>query len=609
MRFYTLCRFIASALSLFLLWSCSQQQPPKAESDIDKPATTVLTNNAENQFKELIEHHWQKNMDYYPEFASYLGMGNDQRNSRWQDISLESYAAHLQDTKNTLTSLTAIDRSKLSDADKVNYDLFLWQQQMDVNESQFQTHLIPITQRDGIQALDDFANYVPLKSVQDYDNWLARLQKLPALIAQTQTLMEKGIASGVMPSADTMARVPAQLKKQIVDTPTDSLFYKPFADIDSKISASDQQRLQQQAIEIIGQQLVPAYKEFTQFFENQYLPACRDTHGVWDLPKGKEFYRYLVKYFTTTDLTPEEIHQIGLQEVARNRAEMDEVIAEVGFKGSFDEFVQFLRTDPQFYYDTPEALMEGYLAVSKRLDPELVHLFGKLPRVPYGLKAIPDSIAPDTTTAYYSSPSADGTRAGYYFVNLYQPHTRPKYEMEVLSVHEAVPGHHLQIALQMELGELPMFRRFQDFTVFTEGWGLYSERLGYDMGLYKDPYSRFGQLTYDMWRSVRLVVDTGIHYMGWTRQQAIDYFKANAAKTEEDIINEIDRYISMPGQALAYKIGQLKILELRQQAETELADKFDIRAFHDVVLGAGSVPLYVLQANVEQWIKQQQLVQ
>jgi hypothetical protein len=247
-------------------------------------------------------------------------------------------------------------------------------------------------------------------------------------------------------------------------------------------------------------------------------------------------------------------------------------------------------------------LFEGYLAVSKRIDPELIKLFGKLPRMPYGLRAIPDNIAPDTTTAYYNQPAADGSRPGYYYVNLYRPEVRPKYEMEVLSVHEAVPGHHLQIALQMELEEMPEFRKFIDFTAFTEGWGLYSESLGYEIGLYKDPYSRFGALTYDMWRAVRLVVDTGMHYKGWTRQQAIDFFMDNAAKTEQDIVNEIDRYISWPGQALAYKIGQLKMLELRQKCEQALGDEFDVRAFHDEMLGAGALPMEILETRMNRWL-------
>jgi len=301
-------------------------------------------------------------------------------------------------------------------------------------------------------------------------------------------------------------------------------------------------------------------------------------------------------------MTPDDIHRLGLEEVLRIRDEMQEIIKQVEFDGSFQDFLVFLRTDPQFYFDNPEDLHEAYLATCKRIDPELVNLFGILPRMPYGVKPIPDSIAPDTTTAYYSRPAADGSRAGIYWVNLYRPEVRPKYEIEVLSVHEAMPGHHLQIALQQELGDIPQFRRFLGFTAFVEGWGLYSERLGYDLGLYKDPYSRFGQLTYDMWRAVRLVVDTGMHYKGWTRQQAIDFFKDNAAKAEHDIVNEIDRYIGNPGQALAYKIGQLKILALRARAERQLGEDFDIRAFHDELLGAGALPLDLLELRMDAWL-------
>jgi prolyl oligopeptidase len=279
---------------------------------------------------------------------------------------------------------------------------------------------------------------------------------------------------------------------------------------------------------------------------------------------------------------------------------------QVGFKGSLTDFFTFLRTDPQFYYQTGDELFRAYAYITKVIDPELPRLFGKLYRTPFGLRAIPDTSAPNTTTAYYSGPSVDGTRPGYYYVNLYRPEVRPKYEMEVLTVHEAAPGHHLQIALAQEQGELPKFRRFGGFTAYIEGWALYSERLGYDLGLYQDPYSRFGQLTYDQWRAVRLVVDTGIHHMGWTRQQAIDYFLANAAKTEADIVNEIDRYIAWPGQALAYKIGQLKILELRERATQALGDKFDIRAFHDTILATGAVPLDILERTVDDWIRSRQ---
>ncbi|WP_246058227.1 DUF885 domain-containing protein [Litorilituus lipolyticus] len=570
-------------------------------------STNVSAKNYDSAGKKLhalLEKDWQRYLRNNPEMSSYLG--DTRYNDRWSDLSLHGIARVNQQDKAVLLQLKNIQYDALSKQDKINYDLFKWQIESAVNEYKYSPFLMPINQLEGVQSIYQYADFFTFNNYQDYQNWLKRLQALPQLIEQTTTLMKAGIKQGVLPPAITISRIPAQVKQHLVSHAKESVYFAKFNAFPKNIDKHQQQQLLEQATTVIQHEITPAYQKFYDFLESEYLPACRNTAGIWDLTDGKAYYQFLINYYTTTTLTADEIHEIGLKEVTRNRAEMEQVIDEVKFEGSFQQFLTFLRTDPQFYYQTPEALLEAYQAVSKRLDPHLPKLFGKLPRMPYGVIPIPDSMAPDETTAYYSGPSADGTRAGYYYVNLYLPESRPKYEIEVLSVHEAVPGHHLQVALQMELGELPKFRRFLDFTVFTEGWGLYSERLGYDMGLYSDPYSRFGQLTYDMWRAVRLVVDTGIHHKGWTRKQAIDYFMANAAKSEQDIINEIDRYISWPGQALAYKIGQLKILALREKAEKTLGDKFDIRSFHDTVLGSGSIPLNVLEDNVEQWIESKQ---
>ena len=561
-------------------------------------------NAASRELHALFDEAWDRDMRDDPLAATYLG---DRRFERlWPDMSMEALEKRHAADEATLARLQRIDRAALSAQDQLSYDLFAREYQSRLDLYPYKPYLYELRLRDGIQSLSELTELLPFATVTDYENWIERLKTIDRYIDQYQALLQIAIREKRTQPLVIMERVAPQLAALTAKDVEANPFYAPFTRIPDSISAAERSRLQAEGRAAVANVVIPAYTRFEKFFRERYLPATRKTDGIWDTPQGAEFYRELAAFHTTTRLTPEEIHNIGLREVARIRAEMDRVIAQVGFKGTFAEFLEYLRTDPKFYYDSPEELFRGYAVIAKQIDPELVKLFGKLPRTPYGVRPIPMTSAPNTTTAYYQGPAPDGSRAGYYYVNLYRPEVRPKYEMEVLTLHEAVPGHHLQIALAQEQTDLPEFRRNAEATAFVEGWALYTESLGEQLGLYKDPYSRFGQLTYDMWRAVRLVVDTGIHAKHWTRQQAIDYFKANAAKTEADIINEVDRYISWPGQALAYKIGQLKILELREQARQALGSRFDIRKFHDVVLSNGAVPMDVLEQQVRNWIAQAQ---
>ena len=549
---------------------------------------------------EFFESEWNYDMEQSPAGAS--SMGDRRWNDRWGDQSLEAIHKREEHAVGALERLKKFDRAQLSTADQLNYDLFKKDLEQDIEGAKFRSYLMPINQRGGIQTLDELGDRLRFDTVKDFDDWIARLRAFPTLMNQTIALMKEGARTHVMWPKIVLNRVPAQIDKQLVEKPEESPFFKPFKKFPDGIGAADRERLTKAGQEAIASGVLPSFQKLKKYFVEEYLPAAFDEVGVWKMPQGAEYYAYLARRHTTTDLTPQQIHEKGLSEVARIKSEMETIMSKVGFKGTMPEFFTKLRTDPQFFYKTPEELLEAYRALAKQIDPNLVKVFKTLPRTPYGVLPIPDKIAPDTTTAYYNQPAADGSRAGTYFVNLYKPETRPKWEMMALSLHESVPGHHLQIALAQELGDIPKFRRYGFYTAFVEGWGLYSESLGQEMGMYDDPYSKFGQLTYEMWRAVRLVVDTGMHSMKWDRQKAIDYFMANAPKAENDIVNEIDRYISMPGQALAYKIGELKIKELRERARREIGDGFDVREFHDAVLLSGAVPLDVLEQNINRWI-------
>lgn len=549
----------------------------------------------------MFDAEWQWTLENNPAFASYLG---DKRyNSRWQDVSISAFEARNRHIIVALEKLKKIDRAKLPQSDKLNYDLFQDGCESSIANFKTRLYLLPISQLGGVQTADELADQLTFLNVKDYEEWIARLNAFPLLIDQTLALLREGKSSGVIWSKLVLTRVPAQLDKQIVDDPEDSSFYSPFKNIPKEISAAEQARLRNAATDAIRTKIVPAFRALKTYFVNEYLPVSYPEAGIWQMKGGDKIYEFLARDYTTTNLTPKQIHEKGLSEVARIRAEMETIKVKTGFSGTLQEFFVYLRSDPKFFYKTPEELLNAYRAITKRIDPETTKVFRTFPRAPYGVIPIPDKMAPDTTTAYYNTPSADGSRPGYYYVNLYKPETRPKWEMMALSIHEAVPGHHFQLALQQELGEMPDFRKYGGYTAFVEGWGLYSESLGEEMGLYTDPYDKFGQLTYEMWRAVRLVVDTGMHYYKWDRQKAIAFFKENAAKTDQDIVNEIDRYISDPGQALAYKIGELKLQELRARSRTALGEKFDVKEFHDVVLLSGAVPLSILEKNVDEWIE------
>jgi uncharacterized protein (DUF885 family) len=565
-------------------------------------ANEAAERSAGERLQQLFDDTWETELAANPTMASYRG--DPRYNDRWTDLSAAGIERRRQHDRDTLAALRAIPRDQLDPARQLDYDLFARQYEQRISSARFKPELYQIDHQGGIQTLAEIVELLPFSSIKDYEDWIARLDAAGTLIDQHIALLDQAVRERRTQPRVIMQRIPAQLAALRVSDARDSGFFAPFKRFPENIPVTERERLTAAGLRAIERSVLPGYARLERVFNERYLPATRTSVGIFDTPAGREFYRERIAHHTTTrDLDAEAIHAIGLTEVARIRTEMLAIKNQVGFAGTLREFFEFLRTDPQFYYQTPEELFEAYLAISKRIDPGLTRLFRTLPRTPYGLRPIPSSRAPYTTTAYYQPPSSDGLRAGFYYVNLYRPEVRPKYEMEVLSIHEAVPGHHLQIALAMEQAQLPQFRRNASFTAYVEGWALYSESLGEELGLYRDPYSKFGQLTYDMWRAVRLVVDTGMHHKGWSREQAIEFFLDNAAKSEADIVNEIDRYIAWPGQALAYKIGQLRIQALRAEAEKALGERFDIRAFHDELLASGAVPLDILEARIRAWIQ------
>ena len=553
---------------------------------------------------KLLDTTWQEDLADDPLSATQLG--DPRFNDKWPDMSLEAIDRRQKKNYTRLQSLTKINREKLDKADQLNYDLFQREVKTRIEEYQFKPWMFANRTGDGPQALAEVAEYAPFTTVKDYDNWIARLNTTGIYVDQWILLLTQGTTERLTQPRIVINKVLEQLKGPLTADPEANPFYAPFKKMPAGIPAAEQARLTaagKAAVQVVA---IPAFQRFDKFFRDVYLPASRDTVGIYDIPGGEQYYRNRIKFYTTVDnMDAARIHNLGLEEVKRIRAEMEKTLEGINFLGTLEQFLGFMRTDPRFFYKTPEELMAAYTKSARGIEPQLPKLFGRLPKTPFGIRAIPAASAPTTTTAYYQPPSLDGSRPGNYYVNLYRPETRPMWEIEALTAHESVPGHHLQIALAYELTGLPQFRRNAGYTAFVEGWALYSEKLGYDLGLYQDDFSKFGQLNYDMWRAVRLVVDTGMHAFKWNRDQAIYYFKQNTGKSDLDITNEIDRYISWPGQALAYKIGQLRIQSLRAEAEKALGDRFDVRAFHDKLLGSGALPLSILEAEMRAWIAEQ----
>jgi len=565
-----------------------------------------------DRLRTQLDDDWKYWMTQYPEVATQFGYpGQD---ARWTDYSQPAIDARAQYLKESAGRLMAIDRASLEANDRLNYDLY--RDVLDTAVAGLEFHndalpirgviphnlLMPINQLEGIpQDIPRIIALMPAATREDYENLIARLKGVAPLVDQTMALMEQGLAAGLTPPRITMRDVPGQVEADRTD-PLTSPMLAPFTKWPAAVAVADRADLTARATAAYREGIAPAFKRLRDFLVTRYIPACRETTAVSALPNGAAMYAYNVKWHVTTNDTPQQIHDIGLAEVKRIRAAMDTVAASTGFKGSPDDFKRYLRTNPKFFFRDAASLLTAYRDITKRAEPELAHLFGRLPQTPYGVVPVPDAVAPSQTTAYYEPGSFAAGRAANMFANTYKLDSRPSWEMMALTLHEAVPGHHIQVALAQELQGLPEFRKNSSYTAFVEGWALYSESLGDEMGLYADPYAKFGQLTYDAWRAVRLVVDTGLHSMGWTRDQAIDYFRANTAKTDQDIVVEVDRYIVWPGQALGYKMGQLKIRELRTTAEQQLGARFNVRGFHDVVLGQGAVPLDVLERQVGEWV-------
>lgn len=590
-----------------MLGACAQR-PLQVPADPASSTTDTSAAAASAALSRLFADYWDASLALSPLSATYVG------DPRYNDLlpntlGAEYRARREQFQRDWLARIEAVPMAPLSAQDRLSVEIFKRDLRGDLDGSRYPGHLIPLNQfystPNQMAQLGSGTSAQPFKTVQDYDNWLKRASRIPVLFDQMIANLREGTAAGLVQPRVLMEKVIPQLDALIHADPAQTLFYRPVAGFPDGIPESERERLRDAYRSLIQQQLMPAYVELRDFVRDEYLPKTRDSVGLDALPDGAAWYAYNVRRITTTDLTPAQIHQIGLDEVARIHAEMRKVIAGLGHKGDLQSFFRFLTTDPQFKWASEEQLLAGYNGLRARVEQGAAKLFSVTPRAAFEIRPVEAFRAQSAAGGSYQRPSEDGTRPGVFYVNTYDLPSRKTWDMEDLFLHEAIPGHHFQLALQQELPNMPAFRRFGSFTAFIEGWALYAESLGKEIGVYTDPYQYFGYLQAELWRAIRLVVDTGLHSKGWTRQQVIDYMLANSAESETQAVAEAERYMAIPGQALAYKLGELKIKQLRARAERELGARFDITAFHAEVLKDGAVPLDVLEDKIVNWIAAQ----
>lgn len=602
-------RPLAFAVALVLtsaLTGCGQSAPPATPAASTTPAADAAELAA--QLDTLYAEFWEESLQLNPLQATFIGdlRYNDRLpNFLSAEYRAQSHAFH----QRWLERIEAIDPSALDGQARLSRDIFVHERKMALQGERFPTWMLPISQMGSIAEfavqLGSGTGAQPFKTVTDYDNWLRRSEGVVAILDQAIANMREGVQAGVVQPKVLMQKVLPQLDAIIKDKPEDTDFWRPIQHMPEDFPEAERTRLAADYRAMIGEHLLPAYRRLRDYIAKNYLPACRDTVALTALPDGEAWYAYNVRNQTTTDLSPAQIHQIGLDEVARIHAEMRQVIQEVGFDGDLPDFFQFVKTDKRFEFDSEQALLDSYNALRARVEAKVPNLFSLLPKAGFEIRPVEPFRAASAAGGEYFPPSADGSRLGIFYVNTYDLPSRKKWDEESLFLHEAIPGHHFQIALQQELANLPAFRRFGGETAFVEGWGLYAESLGKELGVYTDPYQYFGRLQAELWRAIRLVVDTGLHSKGWTREQVIQYMLDNSAASETEAVSEAERYIAWPGQALAYKIGELKLQELRKRARTTLGDRFDIREFHAQVLKDGALPLAVLEAKIDRWLAEQ----